>query len=106
MWLEWHGEDYETKYSSYSVIYFTIGHIDIENEIVRRALASALQRDGIVDSLAAGFKSIDSSVVVHGWSGFLADEHERTYCLDNGNTYYGDLVEESQETTYIEIYLE
>ena len=87
-------------------MYFTLGHIDIENEIVRRALASALQRDGIVDSLAIGFKSIDNSVISFGWSGLLEQENERIFCYEDGFTYYGDSVEESQETTYIEIYSE
>lgn len=87
-------------------MYFTVGYVDIENEIVRRALASALQRDGIVDSLSTGFKAIDNSILIHGWSGFLEEEHERIVCYEDGYTYYGDIVEESQETTYIEIYLE
>jgi len=83
-----------------------LGCVDIENEVVRRALASALQRDGIADSLSAGYKSIDNSVLVYGWSGFLEEEHERIVCYEDGSTYYGDIVEESQETTYIEIYLD
>jgi hypothetical protein len=63
-----------------------------------------MQRDGIVDSLFSGFKAIDTAVVFYGWSGFLEEDIERVFCFENGLTYYEDLVEESQATTYIEIY--
>ena len=46
LWKEWTGEGYEPLHE-YSVTFFTEDHIDLENELIRRALASALQRDGV-----------------------------------------------------------
>lgn len=101
LWQQWHGEGYFSDKHS-EVIYFTTEHIDIENEIVRRALASTLQRDGIADSLSDGFKMIEQAHIEAGWAGIIEGEKEYYACDENGETEYGDLVEESLPFTWIE----
>ena len=75
----------------------------MENDLVRRALASALQRDGVAVSLGDGFNMIDKSTPVHGWSGIINGELEFTVCDDLGETEYGDIVGAALATTWIEI---
>ena len=50
LWSEWDGEGYQNLLEC-GVVYYTLEHIDLENELVRRGLASALQRDGVAYSL-------------------------------------------------------
>ncbi len=58
LWQEWEGSGYDPRVEC-SVIYYTFDHIDLDNDLVRRALASALQRDGVAISLGDGFNLID-----------------------------------------------
>lgn len=102
LWQEWTGEGYYPSTSS-SIIYFTHEYVDIENEIVRRALASTLQRDGICDSLADGFNMIATGRVECGYAGIIEGEKDYTACDEDAETEYGDLVEEPLETTWIEL---
>lgn len=101
LWFEWSGSGYFSEGDS-DLVYCTIGHVDVDNEIVRRALASVLQRDGIADSLGDGFKLIESKVISIGWAGILPDENDYTYCDDSGETEYGDQVQKIEEFTWIE----
>jgi ABC-type transport system substrate-binding protein len=102
LWSQWHGEGYESETDA-EVIYFTHDHVDIDNEIVRRALASTLQRDGIADSLGDGFKMIESGYVAIGWAGIIKDENEYWACDENGETEYGDSVANSFQITWLEL---
>jgi len=92
LWLEWEGSGMET---SDSVIhYFTMDHVSLDEEVVRRALASTLQRDGIADSLADGFKLLDGVRIEQVWAGSSEeDDQELTICYSDGETYYGEMVE-------------
>lgn len=101
LWFEWNGNGSFSEGDS-DLVYCTIGHVDIYNEVVRRALASVLQRDGVVDSLSDGFKYIEDKDVSVGWAGLLPDESEYTYCDETGETEYGDQVEKIEEFTWIE----
>lgn len=101
LWFQWSGSDYFSGTNS-ELVYCTIGHVDMENEVVRRALASVLQRDGIVDSLGDGFTFIYEKETHAGWAGILPDENEYTYCDENGETEYGDIIESPLEFTWIE----
>lgn len=102
LWLEWLGSGYLlTKLNP--IIYYTIDHIDIENELVRKALASALQRDGVHDSLNDAFKAIDTGIVCSGWAGVLEDELDLIVCTELGETEYGDILEDIQPVTWVEI---
>lgn len=70
---------------------------------MRRALASALQRDGVAVSLGDGFNMIDKATTIHGWSGLIEEELDFTVCDDSGETEYGDVVGVALATTWIEI---
>ena len=102
LWLEWIGSGYFLNKPD-PIVYYTVDHIDIENELVRKALASALQRDGVYDSLSEAFKAIDAGIVCSGWAGILEDEIDLVICTELGETDYGDIVEEVQPVTLIEI---
>jgi len=101
LWLEWEG-DWSPEADD-SILYYTIDHVDVENEIVRRALASILQRDGIYDSLGDAFKAIDTGIVSVAWAGLLEGDFELTLCDSFGETEYGDTLENIQEITCVEV---
>jgi hypothetical protein len=102
LWQCWEGEGYFSNNTA-ELIYFTLGEVDCDNDLVRRALASSLQRDGVVDSLSDGFRIIENSVALQGFVGLLPDEREYTVCDSEGQTEYGDTVDEAINATWIEI---
>jgi hypothetical protein len=102
LWTEWDGNGY------YSVlplctVFVTNGHVDIENEVVRRALASFIQRSGVVDSLGQAYALIERGVYVQGYSGVIDGEPEPTVCEEDGETFHGDIVDEILPTTWVEV---
>lgn len=102
LWVQWHGNGYASSSGS-ELVYFTLDHVDLETEVVRRALASTLQRDGICDSLLDGFNMIEKATLEHGYSGIIEGETEYSVCDDTSETEYGDFVEEPLPTTWIEL---
>lgn len=102
LWLEWEGEGYSPLKDS-PTIYYTFGTVDVTNEVVRRALASALQRDGVAFSLGDGFKILEKSVIDYVHCGLLEGELRHIVCSQDGETRSGDFVENAQEITLIEI---
>lgn len=102
LWLEWMGSGYLLTKEN-PAIYYTIDHIDLENELIRKALASAIQRDGIYDSLGDAFKAIDVGVVYSGWAGVLEEEFDLFVCTELGETEYGDILENVQPVTWVEL---
>ena len=102
LWSEWGGNGYNEQLTS-PTVYYTFDHIDLENDLVRRALASALQRDGVAVSLGDGFNMIDKATPIHGWSGLIEEELDFTVCDDSGETEYGDVVGVALATTWVEI---
>jgi ABC-type transport system substrate-binding protein len=101
LWDHWSGDGYE-YISGYESVFFTEGHVDIDNEVVRRALASSLQREGIVDSLREGFDALSLGEVSLGWAGTIDNEIYLTVCDEHGYTPYGDLVDQIKEITWVE----
>lgn len=99
LWLEWIGEG--DLYFDTGLVYFTLDHVDIENETVRRALASAIQRDGIGDSLSDGFQMISESETVLGWGGVLPDEKSYIVTDPAGESRGGDVVDPVQKITWV-----
>lgn len=99
LWSEWDGEDPDL--GSSKQIFYTTEHVDLENEIVRRALASSLQRDGSAVTLADGFRMIESSKTVHAWAGAVDGEMTYTVCDKDGETREGDYVDEVVEVTLV-----
>lgn len=100
LWEEWEGEYYQ-KQSPSNNVYYTIEHIDITNEVIRKALAYALQRDGVAASLAEGFRFLEESTSSHVYIGQLDDEY-LVICSPDGVTKYGDKVENIKQATFIE----
>lgn len=102
LWSEWTGELYE-KYDYGSTVFYTFEHVDIEEEVVRRALASAVQREGIVDSLGEAFRRIDTAEARYAYAGTIKNEKEYTVCNDRGETFLGDVVEKAKPITIVEL---
>jgi uncharacterized protein involved in tolerance to divalent cations len=102
LWEEWEGFGYDSEVEC-SVIYYTFDHIDLENDLVRRALASALQRDGVAISLGDGFNLIDKCSPKYGWAGVVENQYEYVVCDKHGETEYGELVDSVLPATWIEI---
>jgi hypothetical protein len=103
LWIHWDGEGYPQQKIFTDVIYYTQAYVELENEIVRRALASTLQRDGVADSLADGFNLITDAHIETGWAGIIEGENNYTFCDANGETEYGEYVEEPFEFTWVEL---
>ena len=93
LWEEWDGEGYEVGNPDGDTIYCTYDWVDINNDLVKRALASCLQRDGVVDSLGEGFKVAESALITKSYAGFLDEEKRLTVCNEDGETDLGDFVE-------------
>lgn len=102
LWIEWSGEGYIPSRPS-SIIFYTHDHVDLDIDVVKRALASSLQRDGFVVSLGDGYKSVETSPIVYGFSGHVDTEIYLAACDESGETNYGDIVDEVFETTWVEI---
>ena len=100
LWSEWSGEDV-LDLENFSLIFYTEDHVDLENELVRRALASAIQRDGSAVSLADGFRMIDSSTILLTWGGEVDGETTYTICDKDGETRGGDYVDSIVEITLV-----
>lgn len=99
LWMEWDSADVG------NVAYYTSGHVSLDEEIVRRALASTLQRDGIADSLNDGFKLLESCDLTCTYVGFMPEDIEPVVCDEFGGTAMGDLVESFSPVTLVEIFL-
>ncbi len=104
LWREWSGEGYDTSGRS-PILFFTEDHISLEHDVVKRALASALQRDGVVISLGEGYRAVESGNIVEGFAGYVDGDDELTFCDEHGETFYGDFVESVVAITWVEIYV-
>lgn len=100
LWEEWDGEGVE----SYSeLIYATNGWVELSNEIVRRALASCLQRDGVADSLSDGFKMVENSNIIMTYIGINKDEKTPTVCNEFGESELGEVFSNVSKITLVEL---
>jgi len=102
LWFEWSGEGF-APFKDSSILFFTFDHVDVEIEVVMRALASSLQRDGISDSLGGGYRLAEAGLVTHGYCGFIDGEIFLTVCNEFGETDSGDTVDQILETTWVEL---
>lgn len=104
LWDEWHGECYES-YTGSETVYWTLDHVDVSIELVKRALASALQRDGVAISLGDGFKKADSAHLVYGYVGIIDEEEDLLYyfCDEEGFTKFGDVVIAPLPAVFVEL---
>jgi ABC-type transport system substrate-binding protein len=103
LWFIW--DTPNNQFGDYPIFY-TEDHVDMDNEVVRRALASAIQREGIVSSLGEGYFLIDHGDTWQGYSGSVdsnevEDLHE---CDENGSTSDGEIMSEFARTTWVRIF--
>jgi hypothetical protein len=102
LWSIWDGEGYDPAYLD-SAVYYTETHVDLEEDVVRKALASSIQRDGISYSLSESFSSISRAIVSHGWVGTGEGELYQEICDPFGETISGAFVEDVIEVTFVEV---
>lgn len=102
LWSLWEGEGYVSELGS-PIVYYTEGHVDVDHEVVRKALASTIQRDGIVYSLFEAYTLIDSGVSSQAWAGSFNGEMYQEICDESGLTSYGSLVDNLIATTFVEV---
>lgn len=104
LWFPWDGEEYEQQLLD-PYIYQTEGHVDLENEVVRKALASTLQRDGIAFSLGAAYGLVDQSVHTLTYGGAVDGDHVRTVVnYETGLSIYSqEPTEDIIELTIVEL---
>jgi hypothetical protein len=102
LWQEWSGEGIETTRIG-SILFYTDEHVDIENDIVRRALASALQRDGSAVTLGHGYRAVENGITTQGYAGSVDGSHEMYVCNEDGETPDGDYVDDVIEVTWVEV---
>lgn len=101
LWEEWDGDGYNNIFED-SIVYITYDWVDLGEEIVRRALASCLQRDGVSDSLSDGFKMLEVSRTTSGFIGFLDEEKYPIVVDENGLTEDGDIASDVCMVTWVE----
>ena len=101
LWEEWDGEGYELIPSD-SIVYVTYDNVDVEQELVKRALASCMQRDGVADSLSDAFLMIEKSVVAHGYVGFIEGEKFPYVTDEIGITADGEETDHVSEATWVD----
>jgi hypothetical protein len=102
LWLEWTGDSFG-ELSDLSTAYFTETYVDLENDVVKRALASALQRDGIAVTLGEGYRLAETAVITYGYAGYIDDSIDLTLCDEDGITSDGDTTDEILEITLAEL---
>ncbi len=103
LWEEWLGSGYlNFSEDSETFIFYTKDHVSMENDLVRRALASAIQRDGITDSLSESFKKLEGSRSTFGWAGNSDFDLELMSCDELGYTDLGDSLTEVSPITWVE----
>jgi hypothetical protein len=102
LWSAWEGSGYTANIHN-SIIYYTEDHVDVEHDVVRRALASCIQRDGVVFSLSQGFQAIDGAVVTQSWMGSLDGEIYLELCDEFGYTWDEVKLQDAIAITIVEI---
>lgn len=101
LWSEWTGYAYSPSTDS-DLIFYTEGHVDLDHEIVRRALASSLQRDGSAISLGDGYRLVEAASFIQGYAGEVDGETDYSACDELGETPDGDYVDDVIEVTWVE----
>ena len=102
LWSIWEGVGYEGQLS-YSVVYYTEDHVDLEQEVVRKALASSIQRDGLVYSLAQAFGAIDAGAVSQKWVGLADGEMYEEVCTKDGSSLSDTALSSVIPVTFVEV---
>lgn len=102
LWMEWTGEGYEPETGT-DLIFYTEEIINLSVPLIQKALASSLQREGIVDSLSDGFSLVNSAHVVYGYAGTPEEDIIPQACDVLGMTADGGKLETFSSCTWVEI---
>jgi hypothetical protein len=102
LWSIWEGMGYEDQLS-YSIVYYTVDHVDLEQEVVRKALASSIQRDGLVYSLAQAYGAIDAGAVSQKWVGLADGEMYEEVCSEDGSSLSSTTLNRVIPVTFVEV---
>jgi hypothetical protein len=102
LWAIWEGEGYRYGFAD-SVLYYTYDHVDIDNEVVRKALASSIQRDGLAYSLFEAFQLIDSGISEESWVGMEPEDRYESVCDALGESSSGVALENVMPVTFVEV---
>lgn len=102
LWALWDGSGYNNGLQD-SIVYYTFDHVDVEEDVVRKALASSIQRDGIAYSLFESYNLIAGSIVSQGHVGFLLDGAHEEVCDEDGYTVDGISLENVAPVTFVEV---
>ena len=103
LWFIWDGEGHEVS-SNESIVFYTEEHIDIEQDVVRKALASSIQREGISDSLSGGFSLIASGISGHSFAGSSLVSEKQYICNDAGVSESEEQLSGVVPITWVEIF--
>lgn len=106
LWEQWDGEGYDSEIDpNKTAVYVTYDDVDVQGDLVKRALASCIQRDGVSDSLADGFRMVDTARVFQGYVGYV-DGERFSYVTDEfGVTRDGGSTDTVFQATWVEISL-
>ena len=103
LWFIWDGDSKEPFHED-SIVFYTEEHVDIEEDVVRKALASSIQREGISDSLSGGFMLIASGASGHSYAGYSLDYETQAICNSNGYSESGLFFSQVGPITWVEIF--
>lgn len=100
--MEWTGSGYTPETES-DLIFYTEEVVNINIPLIQKALASSLQREGIVDSLSDGFNLVNYGHVVHGFFGYIGGDIVPTACDVLGYAEDGEKLEFFTSCTWVEL---
>lgn len=101
LWQEWDGKDYLPAFAD-SIVYYTLGWVDLEQGVVLRALASTIQRDGVVDGIGAAYELLEDAELVTGWAAHVGGDDELSF-WEEEYAEYTEEFDEPLEVTWVEI---
>lgn len=78
LWSEWDGYDFPQEDPD-SIVYFTLGWVDIDQPVVRRALASTIQRDGTAESMGEAYEVLDTAEATQAHAAHVGGDDWFTY---------------------------
>lgn len=102
LWMEWSGEGYEPETDS-DLVFYTEEIVDLDIPLIQKALASSLQREGLVDSLSDGHKAINGAHILQGFVGYLGEDIVPISCDAFGVTITGEKLPFFVACTWVEM---
>lgn len=99
LWFFWDADP-----SGDGLLFYTEEHVDLEHEVVRKALASTLQREGIALSLGQGFDLISLAEITLGYSGIDPVGDDITPCNELGETEDGYVLDSVTPATWVKVF--